>query len=69
MTFALTHRILSDARGRFRIGLHYTADRVGGSNDRGVDIRMRSSDDVPAIAQCKSRRAGGPDIPFVSGCV
>ena len=47
-----------------RVGLSYTCDRVGGSHDRGVDIRMRSSEDVSAVAQCKSRRVGGQDVSF-----
>ena len=47
----------------FRIGLGYTCDRVGGSHDRGIDLRMRSADDLLTVAQCKSRKSG--DVPFV----
>jgi hypothetical protein len=38
-----------------RIALKYTSERVGGGHDRGVDIKLRSSDDVPAVAQWSPR--------------
>ena len=47
----------------FRVCLGYSVDRVGGSHDRGIDLKMRSADDVPCVAQCKSKRSG--DVSFV----